>query len=348
MNNKYTIKETASILGISTNKLRFYEKKGLIKPQRNKENNYRYFHEDDLIKIQAILMYRLLNISIEDIKNIMQHSDKHNMLKHFHKQWEIINSEMHRMRLIQNCLEEIMDTIYESSNEKYINKIISSTKKMNEVKSIKENWNDKWNFDSWAETYDHSVKADTGSLKIYSNYEEILDTVYEKAINSIDKNSSILEIGVGTGNLASKFSRHGFNIIGIDQSREMIKVAKEKYPKLKLRLGDFLKLPFENKTFDVIVSTYAFHHLNDEEKVIAIRELLRVLKPIGKIIIGDLMFKNQSSKNELMKTLTEEQICTIEDEYYSDIEMIEEEFLKYDSKINVTKIDRFNFIVEVN
>mgnify|MGYP002243576125 CR=1 FL=1 len=92
------------------------------------------------------------------------------------------------------------------------------------------------------------------------------------------KDGKILEIGVGTGNLAGKFLQNKYHIIGIDQSRQMLAVAKEKYPKLHVRLGEFLKIPYENQTFDVIVSTYAFHHLDEEEKRVAIAEMMRVLK----------------------------------------------------------------------
>lgn len=51
----YLINEVAKQFNISANKLRFYEKKGMIKPKRSYDNNYRYYMEDDLIKLQAIL-----------------------------------------------------------------------------------------------------------------------------------------------------------------------------------------------------------------------------------------------------------------------------------------------------
>lgn len=114
-------------------------------------------------------------------------------------------------------------------------------------------------FDGWARAYDEDVKRDTGALKIYENYETVLQMVLRKWKIS-EKDGKILEIGVGTGNLEGKFLQNKYHIIGIDQSRQMLAVAKEKYPKLHVRLGEFLKIPYENQTFDVIVSTYAFHH----------------------------------------------------------------------------------------
>ncbi|MBU3146053.1 methyltransferase domain-containing protein [Clostridium sp. CF012] len=347
MKIKYSIKEVAELFKITTNKIRFYEKKGLITAARDEENNYRYYTENDLMKLQTILMYRLLNIPIEDIEDILKNDYKNNVLNHFYKQWEIINNEVHRAKLIQNSLEEIMDTIYEANDEKYHMSIIESIKKMNEIYKIKENWKDKWDFDGWAKNYDKDVKIDRGSLKIYQNYEMILDTVFRKATDNLDKEVEILEIGVGTGNLANRFLEQGFHITGLDQSREMLNVAKEKFPKLKLRLGEFLKIPFENNTFEIIVSTYAFHHLNDDEKGVAIREMLRILKNDGKIIIGDLMFLNEKQKQKIMGTLTKGQVDEIEDEYYSNIELLKSEFGEYGKTINVLKIDELNFVVEV-
>ncbi|WP_242971882.1 class I SAM-dependent methyltransferase [Haloimpatiens massiliensis] len=215
------------------------------------------------------------------------------------------------------------------------------------MNKIKNSWKDRWDFNSWADTYDESVMKDKGVLKIYENYNLILENVYNLAVSSIINDSRILEIGVGTGNLAGKFLENDYDIVGIDQSREMLRVAKEKYPKLKVRLGEFLKIPYSDKCFDIIVSTYAFHHLNNDEKSIAIREMLRVLRDNGKIIIGDLMFKDKQEEINVLKGLSKEQIDEVRDEYYSYIDFLEAEFLKFNKKLKYKKIDEFNYIVKV-
>lgn len=345
MQKLYSIGEVADIFKISTNKVRFYEKKGLIIPKRDDENDYRYYTDNDLIKLQTILMYRELNLPIESIKDLFQDESKDNALEHFYTQWDIINSQIHKMKLVQNSLEEIMDNIYESEYDRYKEKIVMTIESMNEVWKIKNDWKDKWNFDSWAKTYDKSIKNEIGSLKFYRKYDVLLDTVFSQAVESKDNNIKILEIGVGTDNLAERFLKKNYSIIGIDQSREMLNVAKEKYPMLKLRLGDFLKIPYENNEFDVIISTYAFHHLNDEEKTVSIKEMLRVLKDNGRIIIGDLMFESEIAKENMMKTFTKDQIEEIEDEYYSNIELLRDEYEKHNKKIQVTRIDELVYIV---
>lgn len=62
------IQEVANLFQITANKIRFYEKKGLISTPRNKRNGYREFGYNEILKIQLILTYRAFNIPINDIK----------------------------------------------------------------------------------------------------------------------------------------------------------------------------------------------------------------------------------------------------------------------------------------
>lgn len=346
MNKFYNINEVAKMFNITTNKIRYYEEKGMIEPLRD-ESDYRKFTDDDILKLQAILLYRCIGLSINDIKDILGDNSSSNYLNHFNKQWEIVNDELHKLIHVRDSVGTILDNLYESDNVEIndnILYIIESTKKLNE---LRDNWKDKWNFDNWANSYDEDVAKDITNVKMYKNYEYILDSVYKLVKNINKKDVSILEIGVGTGNLAGRFLEENYNIIGIDQSREMLNVAKQKYSKLKVRLGEFLKIPFNDKSFDVIVSTYAFHHLNNEEKSMAIKEMIRVLKDGGKIVVGDLMFKDETDKQKVMKKLSAKQIEEINQEYYSNIDFLTNEFEKLNGKLEYTKIDDINYIIEI-
>lgn len=346
--NIYTISQVAKTFNITTNKIRFYEEKGLLQPLRDIENKYRRFNDEDILRLQSILLYRSIGLSIEKIKDILSNNINGNHLNHFNDQWRIVNNEIHRLNNIRKSLENILDKVYETSDYKIDEYSLGVIKKFNELYRIKNNWTDKWNFNNWARTYDEDVIKDKGKLKIYRNYNYILDTVYNLAINSNINNPYILEIGIGTGNLANKFFNNNYDIVGIDQSREMVTVAKEKNPKLKVRLGEFLKIPFFDKCFDIIVSTYAFHHLNKNEKVIAIEEMNRVLKDNGKIIIGDLMFKDKNDKSKILESLSKDEIEEVQDEYYSNIDFLETEFKKVNKVLKYTQVDKFNYIILIS
>lgn len=301
-----------------------------------------------MIRLQSILLYRAIGLTIKDIKSILNNNQKENYLTHFNNQWELVNNEIHRLNVIRKSLENVIDKLYEQTTEyKIDNEILDIINNSNKLNNIKSNWKDKWNFNNWAKTYDKSVIEDKGEVKIYKNYNLILESVYNLVHDSKLQKPNILEIGVGTGNLASKFLNNDFDIIGIDQSREMLSVAKQKYPKLKVRLGEFLKIPYNNKYFDVIISTYAFHHLNEVEKVIAIEEMIRVLKDNGIIVIGDLMFKSKDDEKNILNELSKKQVEEIKDEYYSHIDILENEFKKYNKKLYYKRIDKFNYIIKV-
>lgn len=323
----YRIKDVANHFGITTNKLRYYEKRGLIQPSRDEENGYRVYTEEDMVKIHAILMYRALDLPIEEVTQIIADSSGVGILDILHTQWKAINEEMDRLRGLKDSIEQVMDVFYEKDQDAGVIKLIESGKRISEIRRIKDQWRDRWNFDSWSKHYDEDVRRGISAIGFYTHYDDLLDKVFELGHRGQhDKGYKVLDIGVGTGNLARRFLGKADEVIGIDQSREMLHVAKEKYPQLKVRLGEFLKIPYESHCFDVIVSTYAFHHLNEEEKVLAINEMIRVLKPQGRIIIGDMMFASQEEKSEMMKAMTERQRFEVEDEYFAFMDMLAYEF----------------------
>ena len=331
MKTEYTISQIAEKLHITTNKIRFYEKKGLLTPMRESQNRYRKFGEEDIFRLETILLYRSLGLSIEAIQNILQCNKKENYLTHMQNQWMAVNNEIHRLSEIRKSLETVLDKVYEESEEQELEKdFLKIIEQSNLLCQVKNEWKDQWDFDGWARAYDEDVKRDADVLKIYENYETVLQMVFEEVENFQRKDGKILEIGVGTGNLAGKFLQNKYHIIGIDQSRQMLAVAKEKYPKLHVRLGEFLKIPYENQTFDVIVSTYAFHHLNEEEKRVAIAEMMRVLKKDGRIILGDLMFQNKAEEQKIRSTLSPEQIKELNGEYYSYLHLLIKEVEQYE------------------
>ena len=66
------IKEVEELTGITSKNIRFYEKEGLITPDRNSQNRYREYTKEDVHILKEIKLYRKLDISIEDIKLIQK------------------------------------------------------------------------------------------------------------------------------------------------------------------------------------------------------------------------------------------------------------------------------------
>lgn len=107
------------------------------------------------------------------------------------------------------------------------------------------------------------------------------------------KNSKILDIGCGRGDLDFELARLGANVMGIDYSEAGIKIAKNaiKYQaeevkkRVDFKLMNAKKLKFADNFFDIVVTSDVFEHLFKEELEIAMEEIKRVMKPDGLLIV---------------------------------------------------------------
>lgn len=72
---EYTISTLAKIAGISTRTLRYYDQCGLLSPVRISTNGYRIYGQKEVDRLQQILFYRELGVSLDEIKNILSAPD---------------------------------------------------------------------------------------------------------------------------------------------------------------------------------------------------------------------------------------------------------------------------------
>lgn len=148
-------------------------------------------------------------------------------------------------------------------------------------------------FDDWAKTYDKSVAASDSAREYpFAGYAAVLAEI-RKLIKE-PRGAEILDIGIGTGKFSSRLYTEGARICGIDFSAAMLEKARSVIPEGEFYHFDFksgLPQELKGRKFDYIISSYAFHHLNDEDKAVFLRSLTRNIKPGGSIIIADVAFK---------------------------------------------------------
>ena len=116
--------------------------------------------------------------------------------------------------------------------------------------------------------------------------------IQRKILNQINfkKNATILDVGCGTGRgLKYLYKKGQRNIFGLDLSPLMIKKAEKVLEnKATLKIASVEKMPFKSNSFDYVLSTEGFHHFPDPDR--AIKEMKRVLKKNGRLIISDINF----------------------------------------------------------
>ena len=98
-----------------------------------------------------------------------------------------------------------------------------------------------------------------------------------------------VDLGAGTGFITEGLLRKGLKVIAVDQSKAMIEEMKRKFEKFDMvdyRIGESDNLPIKDETVDYVFANMYLHHV--ETPMEAIREMVRILKPNGKVIITDL------------------------------------------------------------
>ena len=73
----YTVQQLARLAGITPRTLRHYDAIGLLKPTRVGENGYRYYGSEALLRLQSILLYRELDMPLEDIRRVLDNPGYH-------------------------------------------------------------------------------------------------------------------------------------------------------------------------------------------------------------------------------------------------------------------------------
>ncbi len=120
----------------------------------------------------------------------------------------------------------------------------------------------------------------------FSQTREYLWDDIKSLFKYIKENDKVLDIGCGNGRLYHVLKEKQILYTGLDLSEELIKISKTKYPEVDFKVGDMKKLPFLADSFDAVFCIAAFHHLaTAEERLQTLREMKRVVKPVGKILL---------------------------------------------------------------
>ncbi|NQU77494.1 class I SAM-dependent methyltransferase [Candidatus Falkowbacteria bacterium] len=141
------------------------------------------------------------------------------------------------------------------------------------------------------------------------------DTIFLIKEN-VEDGDRVLDIGCGDGRWLEALAGQDINYVGIDNSRELIKIAKQKHKLLNVKFldGDVLDLPFEDGGFsakggpasgwDKVLGIAVLHHIPSKElQLKALMEMHRVLRPGGKLIMTNwnLACETWSLKNIFSK-----------------------------------------------
>ena len=122
----------------------------------------------------------------------------------------------------------------------------------------------------------------------HGNIEFITAITYIKKY--LKKDDKVLDIGAGTGKYSIYLYNEGYDVTSVELVKHNLKVLQKKEPNIKSYQGNAINLKFKDNSFDIILLFGPMYHLiSFEDKLKALNEAKRVLKPNGKIFISYCM-----------------------------------------------------------
>ncbi|MGW5737422.1 MULTISPECIES: demethylmenaquinone methyltransferase [Streptomyces] len=93
----------------------------------------------------------------------------------------------------------------------------------------------------------------------------------------------VLDLAAGTATSSQPFARAGAYVVPCDFSLGMLQVGKARHPWMPFTAGDATKLPFKDDTFDAVTISFGLRNVHETDQ--ALREMYRVTKPGGRVVI---------------------------------------------------------------
>lgn len=146
-------------------------------------------------------------------------------------------------------------------------------------------------FDKIAFRYDFLNRFLSGGIDLYWRRKAIREVGAASAIREVGQAADILDVATGTADMAIMMTRHipGARVTGVDISPGMLEIGRQKIAKLQLQekiglqTGDSESLQFPDASFDAITVAFGVRNFEHLEK--GLTEMLRVLKPGGRLVI---------------------------------------------------------------
>lgn len=140
------------------------------------------------------------------------------------------------------------------------------------------------------------IKSKWNKLEAYTNNPNQYRRAVQMLLDIVEfkKDIKILDVGCGVGRTIIEMAYLGANCTGLDAAKDSIRLINTVRDVYKLNVtgvyGDACNLPFDNETFDVVMSNEFFEHVTDID--LAMKEQIRVLKKGGRLVIEQANFLN--------------------------------------------------------
>lgn len=133
-------------------------------------------------------------------------------------------------------------------------------------------------YDAVAATYDEQFADELDHKPLERG---LLDAFCEMA-----PPGAIADIGCGPGHITGFLAERRDDVLGVDLSPEMVALARRRHPRLRFEVASMLGLPFADGVWAGVVAMYSIIHFDADERVRALAEFARTLRPDGLLLMS--------------------------------------------------------------
>lgn len=131
-------------------------------------------------------------------------------------------------------------------------------------------------YERHAETYASMRSASTRELDVLDEF-----------LRSCGESARVLDAGCGQGRPILERVSDRFSAVGLDMSREQLRLAADVAPAATLVEGDLVALPFRENAFDAVVAAHSIIHVPLDDHQTVLDEFARVLRPDGRLLLSE-------------------------------------------------------------
>lgn len=291
MDQYYTTGEFARMAHVTIRTIRYYDKKGLLKPSFINESGYRMYSDEDFLKLQKILSLKYLGFSLNEIGNMTIHDTSADILKSLKMQIGLVHKKMENLEQMEKALQNTTQ-ILEETNQIDWTGILNLIHLTDMEKMLVEQYKNGENLNI--------------RISLHEQYSQNKKGWFPWLLEQMDFDGArrILEIGCGNGQLWKKAEPSvlkGKYICLSDLSDGMIRDAAENLGEEKAFCFDFRtldcqKLPFPDAEYDRIIANHVLFY---------VQNLSRGLQEISRVLSDDGVFYCSTYGKGHMKEITD-------------------------------------------
>ncbi len=296
----YSSGEFARMAHVTLRTIRYYDKHDILKPSFVTEAGARFYTDEDLARLQQILLLKYLGFSLEDIKEMtIGDSDYHFLKNSLDLQRKLVQDRIEQLQLVEQAIKDTSQAIEENHTLDW-SQMLNLIHLTGMEKSLKNQYQNASNISSRIQLHNlYSVNKEGWFPWILQQLN--IDKLEE------GKEFRILELGCGDGALwkeALEGLGDKVDLVLSDISRGMLRDARRNLSKKKTSCKisyenfDCHKIPHEEESFDLVIANHVLFYCQDISKVC--REVRRVLKPGGRFVCSTYGNRHMKEVSDLM------------------------------------------------